>query len=256
MVMIELKSVGKTYDHGKSWAVKELSLTVKQGELLALVGESGSGKTTTLKMINRLIETSTGSIVVDGQDIHQRNPVLLRRDIGYVFQAIGLFPHWTIAENIATVPKLLGWDPLKITNRINELMQLIDLDPAVYSSKFPSELSGGQKQRVGVARALAAYPKIMLMDEPFGALDPVTRDSLQQEYQKIRQQFTLTSVMVTHDMTEALLMADQVAVMWKGELVRYGTPKAVIQTPDHPYVEQLLRTPLEQQQKLERFLQQ
>jgi len=249
--MIELASVCKRYDSSQDLVVRELDLTVERGELLVLLGESGCGKTTTLKMINRLIEPTSGSIRVDGQPVSDTNPIELRRSIGYVFQGVGLFPHMTIGQNIATVPRLLGWAADRIAQRIDELLELMGLPPDEYRHRRPSELSGGQRQRVGVARALAAEPRIMLMDEPFGALDPLTRDALQDEYAAIHKRLNLTSVMVTHDMTEALLMADRIAVMQAGCLLQVGTPHQLLTAPGHDYVKQLMATPKRQADRLE-----
>ncbi len=249
--MIRLAGVGKSYDGGDTWAVDDLDLNVEAGELLVLLGESGCGKTTTLKMINRLIPLTRGVIEVDGTDIAQRSPVDLRRHIGYVFQGIGLFPHMTIGENIGIVPNLLGWSKPDIAARVDELLRLVSLEPGDYRDRFPRELSGGQRQRIGLARALAAKPKIMLMDEPFGALDPVTRDALQDEYRKIHDELDLTTAMVTHDMTEALLMADRIAAMYGGKVLQVGTPHEMMTEPKHDYVAHLMHTPRRQADRLE-----
>ncbi len=249
--MIDLDSISKTYDAGATFAVREVSLRIKAGELVVLLGSSGCGKTTTLKMINRLIEPSSGSIKVDGQDVMQRDPVLLRRGIGYVFQGVGLFPHMTIGENVAIVPKLLGWDRSRIALRVDELLELVGLAPMDFRHRKPDQLSGGQRQRVGFARALAAGPKVMLLDEPFGALDPITRDTLQTEFKRIQRDLNLTAVLVTHDMTEALLLADRIVVMRGGSLLRVGTPGELLKSPGDPYVEQLIATPKRQADQLE-----
>lgn len=249
--MIDLDSISKTYDAGATYAVREVSLRIELGELVVLLGSSGCGKTTTLKMINRLIEPSSGSIRVDGQDVMQRNPVLLRRDIGYVFQGVGLFPHLTIGENVAIVPKLLGWDRPRIAARVDELLEMVGLAPGDFRNRKPRQLSGGQRQRVGFARALASGPKVMLLDEPFGALDPITRDILQTEFKRIQKNLHLTAVLVTHDMTEALLLADRIAVMKEGALLRVGTPHELLTEPGDPFVEQLMATPKRQADQLE-----
>jgi len=249
--MIRLSQVSKSYDGGRTWAVRRLDLHVREGELMVLLGESGCGKTTTLKMINRLIEATAGRIHVAGQDVRQQDPVLLRRRIGYVFQQIGLFPHMTVGENVAVVPRLLGWEKQIVARRVEELLEMVDLDPATFRDRMPRNLSGGQQQRVGVARALAARSNIMLMDEPFGALDPLTRALLQDEYRRIHQRLGLTSVMVTHDMTEALLMADRIACMRAGEIVQVGSPHTLMTRPEDAFVRQLMQTPKEQADRLE-----
>ena len=217
---------------------------------MVLLGESGCGKTTTLKMINRLIEPTSGKILVDGEDTSTVEGVKLRRSIGYVFQGIGLFRHFSVAENIAVVPRLLRWDNRKIASRVDELLMLVGLSPEDFLHRLPDELSGGQKQRVGVARALAAEPRILLMDEPFGALDPLTRDTLQIEFKRLQQRLGLTVVMVTHDMTEALLMGDRIVVMRHGEIVASGTPGEMMKSSRHPYVEMLMKTPKRQADRL------
>lgn len=248
--MISLKQVSKSYDHEATWAVRDVTLEVAPGELVALLGESGCGKTTALKMINRLIEFSSGSIAIENHDIMETDPVTLRRKIGYVFQEIGLFPHLTISENVGILPGLLGWSQTDTANRVDELMQLVRLSPTEFGHRFPRELSGGQKQRVGVARALAARPKLMLMDEPFGALDPITRAELTDEFTKLRRDLKLTVVMVTHDMTEALTLADRIAVMKKGRILAIGTPQELLSGGHDPYVEKLLDTPRRQAEQL------
>ncbi len=251
---IRLDRVSKSYNWGRTFAVSDLSLEVERGSLLALVGGSGSGKTTTIKMINRLIEPTSGRIEVDGRDISVGDPVALRRGIGYVFQGIGLFPHLTISGNIAIVPQLLGW-PLEQTRvRVDELLRLVDLDPETFRDRIPAELSGGQQQRVGFARALAAGPKVMLMDEPFGALDPLTRDELRRQFGQLRRDLGLTTVLVTHDMTEALLMADRIAVMSHGKLLREGTPQELITDPKDEFVAALMGGPRLQAERLEALL--
>jgi len=253
--MIRLDSVSKSYDGGTTWAVRALDLHVREGELMVLLGESGCGKTTTLKMINRLIEPTSGRIEVDGTDAADRNPVDLRRRIGYVFQRIGLFPHMTVGENVAVVPKLLGWPKPKIDGRVDELLRLVDMAPGEFRVRMPRNLSGGQQQRIGVARALAARSNIMLMDEPFGALDPLTRASLQDEYRRLHGRLGLTTVMVTHDMTEALLMADRIACMRDGQIVQVGSPHDLMTRPKDDFVRGLMQTPKEHADRLESIFQ-
>lgn len=241
--MIELRGLTKRY--GSAEVVRELSLTVGRGELLVLLGGSGSGKTTTLKMVNRLIEPSSGEVLIDGAPTTALEGHVLRRKIGYVFQKIGLFPHMTVAENVAVPLTLAGWKKAAIERRVEEMLAMVDLDPAI-APRFPRELSGGQGQRVGFARALAAEPKLMLLDEPFGALDPVTRDRLQQEFVALRRRLSLTAIFVTHDMIEALLIADRIAVMKDGVLVQIGTPRELVESPADAYVEQILEMPRRQ----------
>ncbi|MBX3199902.1 MAG: ABC transporter ATP-binding protein [Labilithrix sp.] len=241
--MIELRRLTKRY--GDSVVVRELSLSVAKGELLVLLGGSGSGKTTTLKMVNRLIPPSSGEVRIDGASTDGLEGHVLRRKIGYVFQKIGLFPHMTVADNVATPLSLAGWDEERTTARVTEMLEMVDLEPSI-AQRLPRELSGGQAQRVGFARALAAEPKLMLLDEPFGALDPVTRDKLQQEFLAIRRRLELTAVFVTHDMVEALLIADRIAVLKEGVLVQVGTPRELLDSPADEYVERLLEMPRRQ----------
>lgn len=247
--MIRLNRVSKTY--GQTTAVDHLTLEIPQGELLVLLGTSGCGKTTTLKLINRLIEPTAGTIEINGTPHTDLNKVTLRRSIGYVFQGIGLFPHMTVAENVGIIPKLEGWSSERTRSRVEELLSQLHMPPDEYYTRNPSELSGGQQQRVGVARALAIHPTIMLMDEPFGALDPLTRVSLQQEFQALRHNLGITTIFVTHDMTEALLMGDRIAVMKDGGLVQIGTPAELLNHPATDYVEKLMQTPLAQAEKIE-----
>jgi osmoprotectant transport system ATP-binding protein len=252
--VISLKAVSKSYDGGASFAVGEVSLEVGAGELLALVGSSGSGKTTTLKMINRLIEPTFGTIALDGKDVTGVDPVQLRRGIGYVFQGIGLFPHLSVAQNIAIVPDLLGWPAERTRGRVAELLELVGLPPEAFLHRLPGELSGGQQQRVGFARALAVEPKVMLMDEPFGALDPITRDELRAEFSELRKRLSLTTVLVTHDMTEALLMADRIAVMSQGRLLGHGTPHQLMSDPGNEFVAALMSGPRRQAEQLDALM--
>ena len=234
--------------------VRELSLHVAEGELLVLMGGSGSGKTPTLKMINRLIEPSAGSVLVDGRDVAELAPHDLRRRIGYAFQQVGLFPHMTVAENIGVTPALLGWTEDKLRRRVDELLALVELDPDETRDRWPDQLSGGQQQRVGVARALAARPRLMLLDEPFGALDPLTRHRLQESFARIRRELGLTAVFVTHDMVEALVLGDRIAVLQAGRLVQVGTPRTLMREPANDYVRQLLDTPRREAQLVESLL--
>jgi osmoprotectant transport system ATP-binding protein len=242
-VVIELHGLSKRY--GQHAAVHDVSLTVNSGELLVLLGESGCGKTTTLKMINRLIEPSAGTVRIDGQDTRQLPGHVLRRKIGYVFQKIGLFPHLSVRDNIAIPLGLRGDDKASIQQRVATLLELVELEPE-QAGRRPTQLSGGQQQRAGFARALAAEPRLMLLDEPFGALDPLTRDRLQQSFAKIRKQLALTAVFVTHDIFEALLLADRIAVMKDGALLQVGTPRELFDAPADSHVQRLLSTPRRQ----------
>ncbi len=233
--MIRLESVTKRY--GNQVAVDDLSLEVDDGELCVLVGPSGCGKTTTMKMINRLIEPTSGTITVNGTDIMSQSAVELRRHIGYVIQQVGLFPHLTVAANVATVPRLLGWDRARISARVTELLDLVGLPPDEFRSRYPSELSGGQRQRAGVARALATDPPVLLMDEPFGAIDPITRDRLQGEFLRLQRAVRKTVVFVTHDIEEAVRMGDRIAILAQGgHLQQYDTPAKVLGSPATPFV--------------------
>ncbi|MBA9025304.1 betaine/proline/choline family ABC transporter ATP-binding protein [Peribacillus huizhouensis] len=236
--MLKFDHVSKMYKGGKK-AVNNLSLEFKKGEFIVFIGPSGCGKTTTMKMINRLIEPSEGSIYINGENILEKDPVQLRREIGYVIQQIGLFPHMTIQENISLVPKLLKWPEEKRRTRARELLELVDMTPE-YLERFPHELSGGQQQRIGVLRALAADQSLILMDEPFGALDPITRDSLQEEFKKLQQKLGKTIVFVTHDMDEALKLADQIVILRDGQLVQVGTPDEILRNPANDFVEEFI----------------
>ena len=252
--MLSLEHVRKTFDEGRVVAVKDVSFKAEAGELIVLLGGSGCGKTTTLKMINRLVEPTSGLITVDGKDTMQMDAVSLRRTIGYVIQGAGLFPHMTIAENVGVVPRLLNWTAERIGPRVDELLALVGLDPADYRGRLPHELSGGQRQRIGVARALAAEPSIMLLDEPFGALDPVTRDDIQREFLRIQAEVGFAAVLVTHDMTEALLMATRIVVIRDGIVAQEGTPDDLLNRPADDYVETLISTPRRQAEQLEELL--
>ncbi|EOV9547132.1 ABC transporter ATP-binding protein [Cronobacter sakazakii] len=232
--MIEFKQVSKFYNGGA--AVKDLSLTFAEGAFSVLIGTSGSGKSTTLKMINRLVEHDAGEIRFAGEEIRQFSPEALRQRMGYAIQSVGLFPHWTVAQNVATVPQLLKWPKARIQARVDELLALLGLAPDAFRDRYPHQLSGGQQQRVGVARALAADPEVLLMDEPFGALDPVTRSALQQEMRRIHQLLGRTIVLVTHDIDEALGLAEHLVLMDNGEVVQQGTPLALLTAPRNAFV--------------------
>ncbi|WP_406335166.1 betaine/proline/choline family ABC transporter ATP-binding protein [Streptomyces sp. NBC_00203] len=233
--MIRFEQVTKRYPDGTT-AVDGLSFEVTEGELVTLVGPSGCGKTTTMMMVNRLIEPTSGRILVNGEDIATVDPVRLRRRIGYVIQQVGLFPHRTILDNTATVPTLVGWKKAKARARAAELLDLVGLDPKTYGSRYPEQLSGGQRQRVGVARALAADPPVLLMDEPFGAVDPVVREQLQDEFLRMQQAVRKTVLLVTHDIEEAVRLGDRIAVYGQGRIEQFDTPGAVLGTPATPYV--------------------
>jgi len=233
--MIKLEGLTKRY--GGIAAVDDLTLHVAEGETCVLIGPSGCGKTTTMRMVNRMIEPDAGRIEVGGRDVTHIDAVELRRSVGYVIQQVGLFPHWTIADNVATVPRLLGWDERRIAARVDELLQLVGLEPAQFRTRWPRELSGGQKQRVGVARALAADPPVMLMDEPFGAIDPITRAHLQDEFLRILQRLKKTIVFVTHDIDEAIKMGSRIAILRAGRLVQVDRPVALLAAPKDAFVE-------------------
>ena len=242
--MIELRGVSKRF--GAHAAVDGLSLAVPRGECLVLLGGSGSGKTTTLKMVNRLVEPDAGQVLVNGADVRAQAPHELRRGIGYAFQQVGLFPHLRVGENVGVTLELLGWDAARVRARVDELLTLVELPPEDFRERRPEALSGGQQQRVGLARALAARSEILLLDEPFGALDPATRDRLQQWFQRVRRELGLTVVFVTHDMAEALLLGDRIAVLRAGRLVQLGAPRELLLRPADPYVAELLAAPRRQ----------
>jgi osmoprotectant transport system ATP-binding protein len=235
--MITLEHLRKAFGADARAAVDGLSLSIDAGEICVLIGPSGCGKTTTMRMINRMIEPDAGRIVVGGRDVTRIDPVELRRSIGYVIQQVGLFPHMTIGENVATVPTLLGWDAPRTAKRVDELLALVGMEPGQYRDRFPRELSGGQKQRVGVARALAADPPVMLMDEPFGAIDPITRTRLQDEFLRILRELGKTIVFVTHDIDEAIRMASRIAILRAGKVVQYDTPQRILARPADSFVE-------------------
>ncbi|EJC82379.1 ABC-type proline/glycine betaine transport system, ATPase component [Rhizobium leguminosarum bv. trifolii WSM2297] len=240
MSMIEIRNVTKRY--GAATVVDNVSMRVEKGEITVIVGTSGSGKSTLMRMINRLVPITEGEIFVNGQNVTGVEVTELRRKIGYAIQGHGLFPHRTVAQNIATVPQLLDWDSARITRRVEELLGLFNLDPATFADKYPHQLSGGQQQRVGVARALAAEPELLLMDEPFGALDPVIRGKAQDDLLAIQKQFGTTVILVTHDMDEAFHLGNQIAVMSEGRLLQCSTPEKILTEPADPFVQQLTGT--------------
>lgn len=255
--LIAFEHVRKHFDGGRGvppvLAVNDVSFAVASGEFLAIVGASGSGKTTLLRLANRLIAPDSGRITINGADITDLDAIALRRSIGTVFQGGGLFPHMSVADNIGITPKLLGWPPAQIAARVDELMALVRLDPANHRDRLPSQLSGGQRQRVSVARALAARPHIVLMDEPFGALDPLTRDALGEDYRRLHRELGLTTIMITHDMAEAVLLADRIAVMREGRIVAQGTAAELVSVDDAD-VDALLQTPRRQADRLRELL--
>jgi osmoprotectant transport system ATP-binding protein len=241
--MIEFRQVSKTYPGSENPVVTDLSFEVLEGEICVLVGPSGCGKTTTMRMVNRLIEISEGEILIDGEPNTAMSATRLRRKIGYAIQQIGLFPHRTIADNIGTVPHLLGWDKGRIRDRVDELLELVGLSPEEYRDRYPAELSGGQQQRVGVARALAADPPLMLMDEPFGAVDPITRERLQDEFLRIQEDIKKTIVFVTHDIDEAIKMGDKIAILKQGGvLAQYDAPETILANPNSEFVASFVGT--------------
>jgi|SRR5579883_215882 osmoprotectant transport system ATP-binding protein len=246
--VISFERVSKVYDGTRT--LESVTLAVAEREFLAIVGGSGAGKTTLLRLINRLIDPSDGIVRLEGEDVRTLDPIALRRRIGYVFQNIGLFPHMTVAENIAITPRLLGWDAASRAARVDELIDLVRLDRAKYRDRLPHQLSGGERQRVGVARALAARPRIVLMDEPFGALDPITRDALGRDVRALHDELGLTTVMITHDALEAVLLADRIVVMRDGHAIADGTPRALLAGDADPYVRELMQTPRRQAERL------
>lgn len=237
--MITFDSVTKKFPNG-TVAVRDFSLEVTEGETVVLLGTSGSGKTTTMKMVNRLIDPTGGTITVNGQNIMDSDPVALRRGIGYAIQHIGLFPHMTVGQNIAVVPRLLKWSANDIAKRVDQLLSMVGLEPEDYRDRFPNQLSGGQRQRIGVARALASDPPIVLMDEPFGALDPITRDQLQNEFLELESEIQKTILFVTHDVFEAVKMGDRIALLDEGRLQQSSTPAELVESPENEFVDQFL----------------
>lgn len=239
-IAIQFSDVSKNYNDGDYNAVNHINLTIEEGEFVTILGSSGCGKTTLLKMINRLVEPSGGVIELYGENILDKDIVKLRRGIGYVIQQVGLFPHMTIANNIATVPKLMKWDTEKTEARVNDLLTLVGLDPEVFKSRYPSELSGGQQQRVGLARALAVDPKVMLLDEPFGAIDAITRMNLQEELMRIHKGLKKTFILVTHDINEAFRLGTKVIIMNDGSIRQYDTPRNIVKNPADAFVASLI----------------
>jgi osmoprotectant transport system ATP-binding protein len=239
-VMIRLEDLTKVFPGQDEMAVDGLSMDIHEGEIVVLVGPSGCGKTTTMKMINRLIEPTSGRIFLEGEDVTKVNADRLRRRIGYVIQQVGLFPHMTIADNIATIPKMLGWDKQRISGRVDELLEMVGMDPS-YRDRYPKELSGGQQQRIGVARAMAADPPVLLMDEPFGAIDPITRERLQDEFLRLQEDIKKTIVFVTHDIDEAIKMGDRIAILKQGsEIAQYDTPENILTNPADDFVKDFI----------------
>ena len=237
--MIQLKKINKVYDDGFQ-VLKDIDLTFEEGKINVLIGPSGCGKTTTMKLLNRLTDFTDGEILIDGKNIKGMNPIELRRQMGYVIQNIGLFPHMTIFDNVATVPKLLKWDKQRIRKRVDELLNMVNLDPETYRDRYPSELSGGQQQRIGVIRALAAEPSTILMDEPFSALDPISREQLQDELTRLQIEINKTIIFVTHDMDEAIKIADQIILMKDGQVVQKGTPQEILTNPVNDFVKEFI----------------
>jgi osmoprotectant transport system ATP-binding protein len=234
---LEFREATKVYGRSKEPAVDALSLTVPAGAICVLVGPSGCGKTTAMRMVNRMIDISSGDILLDGESVLNREPAALRREIGYAIQQIGLFPHKSVGDNVGTVPRLLGWDRSRIRSRIDELLDLVGLDPSQMRDRFPTQLSGGQRQRVGVARALAADPPLMLMDEPFGAIDPINRERLQDEFLRLQRELRKTIVFVTHDIDEAIKMGDRIAILREGgHLAQYASPEEILSKPADEFV--------------------
>lgn len=250
---IALEGVSKSFDGGQNFALRHVSLTIRAASFVALVGGSGAGKTTLLKCINRLLDVDDGTVRVQGRSVSELPAHVLRRQIGYVFQAIGLFPHMTVAENIAITPRLLGWSRPEMAARTAELLDLVEM-PRDFAHRRPADLSGGQQQRIGVARALAARPGIMLLDEPFGALDPVTRDALGRAYRRLHDQLHLTTVMVTHDVLEALLLADRIVVMHEGRIIADDTGQALMRDHPDPHVRDLMDMPRRQADRVRALL--
>ena len=248
MEAIVYQGVTKKFNNSEVNSVDHVSATIAEGEFITILGSSGCGKTTLLKMTNRLYEPTEGKIILFGEDISTVDPIVVRRRMGYVIQQVGLFPHMTIEDNIAAIPKLSKWDRERINNRVTELLELIDLDPATYRKRYPSQLSGGQQQRVGLARALVTDPKIMLMDEPFGAIDAITRLNLQNELKRIHDEMKKTFLLVTHDINEAFKLGDRVMIMNAGRLLQFDTPRNIVQNPADEFVDTLIRSARDQEE--------
>ena len=247
MTAIEYKGVCKSFPGGQGYAVDHVSAEIREGEFVTILGSSGCGKTTLLKMTNRLYEPDEGSILLFGEDVAHGDPIALRRGIGYVIQQVGLFPHMTVEANIAVLPGLLGWDKARTRDRVTELLAVVGLEPAHFRGRYPSQLSGGQQQRVGLARALAAGPRLMLLDEPFGAIDAITRTNLQNELLRIHKETGGTYLLVTHDINEAFRLGDRVMVMDRGRLLRFGTPREIVTDPADGFVASLIASAREQE---------
>jgi len=248
--VIALDHVRQSFDGGRTNVLDGISLSVAEREFLAIIGPSGSGKSTLLRLVNRLADATSGAVRVEGEDVRAVDAVALRRRIGYVFQGVGLFPHMTVADNIAITPRLLGWDKPRIDRRVDELLDLVRLDRARHRNRLPAQLSGGEAQRVGVARALAAGPHIVLMDEPFGALDPLTRDALGRDYRRLHDELGLTTVMITHDTIEAMLLADRIAVLRAGRIIADAAPADLMRGVQDDYVRDMMATPRRQAERL------
>ena len=251
---IEFKNVSKKFDQAKGNAVDEISFTINEGEFITILGSSGCGKTTLLKMINRLYEPDTGEIILFGENIKEVDVIKVRRRIGYVIQQFGLFPHMTIGENIATVPRLLKWDRDKIEDRVNELMRMVGLMPEDYKERYPNQLSGGQQQRVGLARALAVDPKIMLLDEPFGAIDSINRLKLQEELIQLQGGLKKTILFVTHDIEEAFKLGNRIMIMNEGKIIQFDTPQNIFNHPKDVFVKSLMRSAYEKEKFWGKFV--
>lgn len=249
-VAVEFINVSKYFKNASYNAVDHVNLEVGQGELITILGTSGCGKTTLLKMVNRLYEPDEGEIRIFGENIKNSDPVQLRRKIGYVIQQVGLFPHMTVYDNIATVPKILKWDKKQIDSRVEELLTLVDLDPQEFKNRFPAQLSGGQQQRIGLARALAVKPELMLLDEPFGAIDAINRNNLQNELKRIHSKYQKTFLFVTHDINEALKLGTKVLIMDKGQVQQFDTPVNIISKPANKFVSSLIESTIQPQQML------